>query len=91
MAINMAYYMDMKTANIAEFKDNLSKFLSLVEKGEEIEIRKRNVPIARLRPLTREKRKNHTKLGCGRGSVQTHGDLTAPMIPEESWEMLRAR
>ena len=89
MAIKLAYNMVMKVANIAEFKDNLSRFLSLVEKGEEIEICKRNVPIARLLPLARGERKNRTKLGCGRGSVQTHGDLTEPMIPEESWEMLK--
>ena len=84
----MAYYVDMKIANIAELKNNLSKFLALVEEGEVIEICKRNIPIAHLVPLG-HKKKNRTRLGCGRGSVKIHTDLTAPMIPEESWDMLK--
>ncbi len=79
----------MKVANIAEFKNNLSKFLSLVEEGEMIEICKRNIPIAHLVPLGYKKKKNRTRLGCGRGSVRIHTDLTEPMIPEENWEMLK--
>ena len=83
----MAYYIVMKVTNLAEFKTNLSKFLSLVEKGEEIEICKRNIPIARLLPFSTRARKNQTKLGCGDGSVQVHGDLTEPLIPTDAWEM----
>jgi len=79
----------MKIANVAEFKNNLSKFLALVEEGEVIEICKRNIPIAHLVPLGHKKKKNHTLLGCGRGSVKIHTDLTAPMIPEQSWDMLK--
>jgi prevent-host-death family protein len=88
VAQNMAYSEAMKVANIAEFKDNLSKLIALVERGEVVEIRKRNIPIARLVPLAREQRKNQTKLGCGRGTVEIRGDLTEPLIPEESWETL---
>jgi len=47
----------MKVANIAEFKNNLSKFLSLVEDSEVIEICKRNIPIAHLVPLGYKKKK----------------------------------
>lgn len=50
----------MKTANIAELKSRLSEFPSLVEQEEEIEIRKRNVPIARVVPLA-PKRRNKTR------------------------------
>ena len=85
----MAYCMDMKIANIAELKNNLSRFLALVESGEVIEICKRNIPIARLVPLGPKNKKNRTRLGCGRGSVKIHADLTEPVIPEESWEMLK--
>ncbi len=81
--------MNMKIVNIAEFKKNLSKFLSLVEEGEVIEICKRTFPIAHLVPLAYKKKNNRTRLGCGRGSVRIHTDLTEPMIPEESWEMLK--
>lgn len=79
----------MKVANIAEFKDNLSKILADVEQGETVEIRKRNVPIARLIPFDSKERVNRTQLGCGLGSVVVKGDLTEPMMPEENWEMLR--
>jgi prevent-host-death family protein len=80
--------MAMKVANIAELKNRLSEFLALVEKGEEIEIRKRNVPIARIVPLP-PKRRNRTQLGSGIGTGKILGDLTEPLIPEEEWEMLR--
>ena len=83
----LAYNMAMIVTNIAEFKNRLSKFIALVEQGEEVEIRKRNIPIARLVPLADRKR-NHTQLGCGRGSVKIKSDLTEPMIPGDHWEML---
>ena len=38
--------MAMKIANIAELKSKISEYLSAVENGEEIEVRKRNLPIA---------------------------------------------
>lgn len=78
----------MKLVNIAMFKNNLSKFLSLVEKGEEIKVCKRNIEIAKLIPIQPNDRKNHTKLGCGLGSAKTLTDLTKPMIPLGDWEML---
>ena len=79
----------MKTANIGNLKDNLSKFISLVEQGEVIEICKRNIPIALLVPHGSKKRKNRTQLGCGAGTVQINGDLTEPLIPEDRWDMLQ--
>lgn len=79
----------MKTVNIAQLKNNFSKFLSLVEKGEEIRICKRNIAIAKLTSIQRNEKKNHTKLGCGLGSVEIKESLTEPMIPFEDWEMLK--
>jgi prevent-host-death family protein len=76
----------MKMANIAEFKNNLSQFIAAVENGEEVEIRRRNLPIARVIPVT-TRRANRTKLGCGRGTVKIVGNLTEPLIPEADWEM----
>ena len=84
----MYYYMAMKVANIAELKNRLSEFLALVELGEEVEIRKRNVPIARIVPIP-SKRPNRTKIGCGVGTGKVLGDLTEPLIPEEAWEMFK--
>ncbi len=77
----------MKMTNISEFKAHLSAFLAAVEQGEEIEIRKRNLPIARLVPIEKA-RKNGTVLGCGRGTVDVTGDLTVPLISSDDWEML---
>ncbi len=73
-------------ANIAEFKNQFSRFLAAVEQGEEVEIRRRNVPRARVVPIETS-RPNRTKLGCGRGTATVRGDLTEPLIPESDWEM----
>ena len=78
----------MKVANIAEFKNHLSEYLAAVADGEEVEIRKRNTPLARVVPI-RTPGRNRTVLGRGAGTVVVRGDLTEPMIPPEDWEMLR--
>lgn len=80
--------MAMKVANIAEFKNHLSEYLAAVADGEEVEIRKRNAPLARVVPI-RSPGRNRTVLGRGAGTVVVHGDLTEPMIPPEDWKMLR--
>lgn len=41
----------MKTVNVAELKNRLSQYLRDVREGEEILIRDRNVPIAKIVPL----------------------------------------
>ena len=55
-----------------------------------VEICKRNIPIALLVPHGSGKTGNRTQLGCGRGTVQIKGDLTEPLIPEDSWDMLKS-
>jgi prevent-host-death family protein len=80
--------MAMKIANIAELKSKISEYLSAVENGEEIEVRKRNVPIARIVPIDKPAA-NKTKLGCGRETGKIIGDITEPFMPDEDWEMLR--
>jgi antitoxin (DNA-binding transcriptional repressor) of toxin-antitoxin stability system len=87
MAMLLAYILAMKTVNIGELKDNISKFIGLVEQGEVVEVRKRNVPIAMIIPHDSRKTGNDTKLGCGKATVQIKGDLTEPLIPEASWDM----
>jgi prevent-host-death family protein len=69
-------------------KNRISESISAVEKGEEIEVRKSNVPIARIVPI-RKGKANATKLGCGKKTGRIIGELTEPLIPEDSWEMLR--
>jgi prevent-host-death family protein len=41
----------MRTVNIAELKNRLSAYLNEVKAGQEILVRDRNVPIARIVPL----------------------------------------
>ncbi len=42
----------MRTVNIAELKNSLSKYLTFAKAGEEVVIRERNLPIAKLIPFT---------------------------------------
>ncbi len=80
--------MAMRIANTAEFKNRISEYLSAVEKGEEVEVRRRNVPIARVVPI-KKRFTSTTKLGCGKGTGRIVADPTEPFIPEEDWSMLR--
>ncbi len=82
----MADIMAMKMANIAELKDKLSHYLAAVERGEVVEVCRRNVPVARLVPVVAN-RPNRTVLGCGAGTATTLCDLTEALIPGEDWEM----
>ncbi|MXZ70953.1 MAG: type II toxin-antitoxin system prevent-host-death family antitoxin [Acidobacteria bacterium] len=77
----------MKVANIADFKNHLSEYLAAVANGEEVEVHKRNMPLARVVPIQRPV-SNRTVLGCGKGSVVVKSDLTEPMMPAADWEML---
>lgn len=72
----------MKSANIADIKNNFSHFIALVEQGEVIQVCKRNVPVAKFVPASLATRKNQTKLGCG-----IVGDITEPAMSEEDWQM----
>lgn len=44
--------MASRSVSIAELKDNLSAYLGRVKRGEEVLVRDRNVPIARIVPLS---------------------------------------
>ena len=78
--------MAMRIANFAEFRNHPSEHLAAVANGEEVEVRKRNMPLARVVPIRRAAR-NRTVLGCGVGRVVVKSDLTAPVIPDADWEM----
>ena len=89
MATKLNGMITMKMTNIAELKNDLSKILAFVEKGEKVQICRRNVPIAYIVPYKKKTPKNKTVLGCGKGTVRINCDLTEPMIPNENWEMLQ--
>jgi antitoxin (DNA-binding transcriptional repressor) of toxin-antitoxin stability system len=44
----------MRSVNVAELKDQLSKYLTFAKGGEEIVIRDRNLPVAKLVPFSAE-------------------------------------
>ena len=44
----------MVNVNVAELKNRLSKYLTFVKEGEEVVIRDRNLPVAKLVPFSAE-------------------------------------
>jgi prevent-host-death family protein len=44
----------MRSVNVAELKNSLSKYLNFVKGGEEVVIRDRNLPVAKLVPFSAE-------------------------------------
>ncbi len=89
MAMYIAHNMYMKEANIVEFKNHLSEMIAQVENGEEIEIRRRNLPVAKVIPI-RKPGQNKTRLGIGKETVLfLADDLTEPFMEEENWDMLK--
>jgi prevent-host-death family protein len=44
----------MRSVNVAELKDQLSKYLKFAKGGEEVVIRDRNLPVAKLVPFSAE-------------------------------------
>lgn len=83
------YFMGMTTTSVAEMKKHLSSLIALVQNGEEVEVRKRNVPVAHLVGIPQRNR-NRTRLGCGKGTGRILGDLTESPLPPDSWNMLRS-
>ena len=59
--------------------------LAAVQNGEELEIRKRNVPLARVVPIP-ARRRDRTVLGSGRGAAIVRKGLTDPLIPLDDRE-----
>jgi antitoxin (DNA-binding transcriptional repressor) of toxin-antitoxin stability system len=54
MAIIAMRGVRMRTVNVAKLKDQLSKYLTFAKSGEEVIIRDRNLPIAKLVPFSAE-------------------------------------
>ena len=44
----------MRSVNVAKLKDQLSKYLTFAKAGEEVVIRDRNLPVAKLIPFSAE-------------------------------------
>lgn len=75
----------MKTANIAELKNNLSTYLSDVKRGEEVLISDRNTPIAKIVPL-----QNINEFSAEEQAMAAAGILRLPENENRS-EMFRVK
>src|SRR5215468_618084 len=85
----MAQRTKMRTVNIAELKNRLSAYLNQVKEGEEIVVRDRNVPVARIVPLRSEDydadrlklaAQGRLRLGTGEPLGNSFWNLPAPKI-----------
>jgi antitoxin (DNA-binding transcriptional repressor) of toxin-antitoxin stability system len=62
----------MKTVNIGELKDQLSSYLLYVRGGEEVVVRRRNLPIARILPI------QNGAMNKGESRMVAAGEMTLP-------------
>ncbi len=79
----------MRTVNIAELKNRLSAYLNKVKAGQELLVRDRNVPIARIVPLRADGYETERlrlaaegiiRLGSGEPLDDSFWDMQAPKI-----------
>ncbi|MEJ7733403.1 MAG: type II toxin-antitoxin system prevent-host-death family antitoxin [Polyangiaceae bacterium] len=73
--------MPSRAVSIADLKDNLSRYLLRVRAGEQITIRDRNVPIAKIVPLV--------EMSSERASLVAEGQLRAGAgsLPRDFWRL----
>jgi prevent-host-death family protein len=70
----------MRSVNVAELKNRLSKYLTFAKSGEEVIIRERNLPVAKLVPFSAEDASDQELLLVGAGKMrlpQTPLDMEA--------------
>lgn len=70
----------MKTANVAELKNRLSAYLQFVRDGEEILVKDRNQPIARISPY------KPTELSDEERQLVASGALKMPEQETANWD-----
>jgi prevent-host-death family protein len=75
----------MRSVNVAELKNQLSKFLTFAKAGEEIVIRDRNLPVAKLVPFSAEKASEEELL------LVAAGKMRMPQTPLNVDELLKIR
>ena len=65
--------------NVHEAKTHLSKYLARVEAGETIVLCRHNRPIAELRPIESETRKQHREFGIDEGKFEVGPAFFEPL------------
>ena len=76
--------LSMKSVNITELKNRLSEYLNDVKAGEEILVRDRNQPVARIVPLVRSRDEDEELLAL---AAQGKLRLGEGLLEESFWEM----
>ena len=74
----------MKSVNITELKNRLSVYLNDMKAGEEILVRDRNQPVARIVPLVRSRDEDKELLAL---AAQGKLRLGEGLLEESFWEM----
>jgi len=73
----------MKSVNVAELKNRLNKYLTFAKSAEEIVIRDRNLPVAKLVPFSADEGSEEELL------VVAAGKMRLPKAPVKIEELLR--
>src|SRR5258708_13019217 len=78
----------MRSVNVAELKNRLSKYLTFAKAGEEVVIRDRNLPVAKLVPFSAEGADDQELVLVAAGKLrlpQVRLDVKEPLkIPKRS-------
>jgi len=75
----------MRSVNVAELKNRLSKYLTFAKAGQEVVIRERNLPVAKLIPFSSEDANDQELL------LAATGKLRLPSVQLDVKKLLRIR
>jgi prevent-host-death family protein len=75
----------MRTVNVAELKNRLSKYLTFVKAGQEVVVRDRNLPVAKLIPFSAGDANDQELL------LVAAGKLRLPSVRLDIKELLKIR
>jgi prevent-host-death family protein len=75
----------MRSVNVAELKNRLSKYLTFVKAGQEIVIRDRNLPVAKLIPFSADDASDQELV------LAAAGKLRLPSVQLNLKELLKIR
>lgn len=78
----------MRSVNIADLKNRLSTYLSYAKSGEEVIIRDRNLPVAKLVPFTSENATEEELLLVAQGKLRLP---TKPFNPQAFLKKRKSR
>jgi prevent-host-death family protein len=77
----------MKTVNIAELKNRLSTYVGFAKKGEEIVIRDRNLPVAKLVPFEPGDASDEELLLVAQGKMRLPECPLTDAVIDEIWKI----